>query len=204
MNLYDRYVLPRVLHFSCGLEVFTERRRQLVPAASGRVLEVGAGSGLNFPFYDPARVESLVALEPEPGMQPMARRAAASLAFPVELVGLRGEEIPLDDHSVDTVLITYTLCTIPDVETALRQMHRVLRPGGQLLFCEHGRAPDAAVRRWQDRFTPAWKKFVGGCHLNRDIPALIERGGFRTGRLESAYLRGWKPLTFTYWGSATP
>lgn len=203
-SLYDRYVLPHVLHFACGLDVFTEQRRRVVPAATGRVLEVGAGSGLNFPFYDPERVDHLYALEPEAQMQVRARGAAAGLQFPVEMVGLRGEEIPLDDDSVDTVVITYTLCTIPDVDTALRQMRRVLRPGGRLLFCEHGRAPDEAVRRWQDRVTPAWKKLAGGCHLNRDIPALVRQGGFRTETLDCAYLRGWKPLTFNYWGAAVP
>ncbi|MBI2221716.1 MAG: class I SAM-dependent methyltransferase [Acidobacteria bacterium] len=147
MGLYSRYILPRVVHFTCGLKPNTRQREKVVPRARGRVLEIGIGSGLNFPFYDPTRVAKVWGLDPSPEMTRMAEQAARSLRFEVEFIGLPGDEIPLEDKSVDTVLVTYTLCTIPDTTPALRQMSRVLRPGGELIFCEHGAAPDASVRR---------------------------------------------------------
>ena len=133
----------------------------------------------------------------------MAEKAARSVDFDVEFIGLPGEEIPLEDDSVDTVLMTYTLCTIRDTGPALRQMARVLRPGGELLFCEHGAAPELSVRRWQDRMDPIWKRLGGGCRLNRAIPDLIRQGGFRIRQINSMYLPGWRPASFNYWGSAT-
>jgi ubiquinone/menaquinone biosynthesis C-methylase UbiE len=204
MGLYSRYILPKVIHFSCGLKPNMRQRRKVVPLARGRVLEIGIGSGLNLPYYDSAKVSKVWGLDPAPEMTRMARRAAASLPFEVEFIGLPGDEIPLDDHSVDTVLVTYTLCTIPDTTPALRQVSRVLRPGGELIFCEHGAAPDASVRRWQDRLNPVWKRLGGGCNLNRPIPALIEAGGFRIERLDTMYIPGWRPASFNYWGVAVP
>lgn len=202
MGLYDRHVLPRLVHLACGLKPTMRQRGKVVPQARGRVLEVGIGSGLNLPFYDAAKVSKVWGLDPSQEMIGMARRAAASLPFEVEFIGLPGDEIPLDDASIDTVVVTYTLCTIPDAAAALRQIGRVLRPGGELIFCEHGEAPDAGVRRWQDRLNPVWKRLGGGCHLNRPIPALIEAGGFRITRLETMYIPGWRPASFNYWGSA--
>ena len=178
------------------------QREKIVPLAEGRVLEVGIGSGLNLPYYDRAKVEKVWGLEPSPEMIAMARKPADGVGFEVEFIGLPGEEIPLEDASVDTVVMTYTLCSIPEPELALRQMARVLKPGGRFLFCEHGQAPDESVRRWQERVNPVWKRFSGGCHLNRPIPRLIERGGFRVLELETMYLPGWRPGTFNYWGSA--
>ena len=204
MGFYDRHILPRVINLACGMTPIRHQRRKIVPEAQGRVLEVGIGSGLNLPFYDPARVERLWGLEPSPEMRRYAAKTAAGTPFPVEFIDLPGETIPLDDGSVDTVVITYTLCTIPDALRALGEMRRVLKPDGRLLFCEHGRAPDEAVRRWQDRLTPLWKRIGGGCHLNRDIPALLHQGGFQPFRLETAYLPGPKPMSFNYWGAASP
>lgn len=204
MGLYSRYILPRVVHFTCGLKPNMRQREKVVPRARGRVLEIGIGSGLNFPFYDPSRVSKIWGLDPSPEMTRMAEQAAHSFHFDVEFIGLPGDEIPLEDKSVDTVLVTYTLCTIPDTTPALRQMSRVLRPGGELIFCEHGAAPDASVRRWQDRLNPIWKRFGGGCYLNRPIPALIEVGGFRIESLETMYIPGWRPASFNYWGTAVP
>lgn len=151
MGFYDRHILPHVIHLACGAKPIRYQRRKVVPQASGRVLEIGIGSGLNLPFYDPAKVEKLWGLEPSDEIRRMAEKAAVGAPFPVEFIGLPGEAIPLDDASMDTVVTTYTLCTIPDAVAALREMRRLLKPGGQLLFAEHGRAPDAAVRRWQDR-----------------------------------------------------
>jgi ubiquinone/menaquinone biosynthesis C-methylase UbiE len=204
MGFYDRHILPHVINLACGVKPIRYQRQKVVPQAEGRVLEVGIGSGLNLPFYDVAKVEKLWGLEPAPEIRRMAEKAAAGAPFPVEFIDLPGETIPLDDDSVDTVVITYTLCTIADAVRALHEMRRVLKPGGQLLFAEHGRAPDAAVQRWQDRLTPIWKRIGGGCHLNRDIPGLLEQGGFAVGRLETMYLPGPRPMTFNYWGAAIP
>ena len=204
MGFYDRHILPHVINFACGMKPIRYQREKVVPRAHGRVLEIGIGSGLNLPFYDPAQVEKLWGLEPSDEIRRMAEKAATASPFPVEFIGLPGETIPLDAGSVDTVVSTYTLCTIPDAVAALREMRRVLKPGGQLLFSEHGRAPDEAVRRWQDRLTPTWKRIGGGCHLNRDIPELLRQGGFALPWLETMYIPGPRPMSFTYWGSATP
>jgi len=204
MGLYNRYILPKVVHFTCGLKPNMRQRAKVVPRARGRVLEIGIGSGLNLPYYDSSKVSKIWGLDPSPEMTRMARLAATPLPFEVEFIGLPGDEIPLEDASVDTVLVTYTLCTIPDTTPALRQMSRVLRTGGELIFCEHGAAPDEGVRRWQDRLNPIWKRFGGGCNLNRPIPALIEAGGFRIKSLDTMYLPGWRPGSFNYWGAAVP
>jgi ubiquinone/menaquinone biosynthesis C-methylase UbiE len=204
MGLYGKYILPKVVHFACGLKPNMRQRAKVVPRAHGRVLEIGIGSGLNLPYYDATKVSKVWGLDPSPEMTQMARRAAASLPFEVEFIGLPGDEIPLEDRSIDTVVVTYTLCTIPDTAAALRQISRVLRPGGELIFCEHGAAPDASVRRWQDRLNPVWKRLGGGCNLNRPIPALIEAGGFRIKELDTLYLPGWRPASFNYWGAAVP
>ena len=202
MGLYGKYVLPRVVHLACSARPNMRQREKLVPLASGRVLEVGMGSGLNLPFYDARRVTKVWGLEPSPEMSKMASAAVEAVAFDVEFVSAGGEQIPLDSESFDTVLMTFTLCTIPDSERALREIARVLKRGGQLLFCEHGAAPDAGVRRWQNRINPLWRRLAGGCHLNRDIPGLIRRGGFEITRMDTMYIPGWRPASFNYWGAA--
>lgn len=203
-GLYSKHILPKIVHFTCSTKPCMYQRRKVVPLARGRVLEIGIGSGLNLPYYDSGKVTKVWGLEPSPEMTAMAEKAAQSVAFEVEFIGLPGEEIPLDDKSVDTVLMTYTLCTIPGAAQALRQMARVLKPGGELIFCEHGAAPDEGVRRWQDRVNPVWKRFSGGCHLNRSIPHLIEEGGFQVKDMKTMYLPGWRPASFNYWGTAAP
>ena len=202
MGLYGKYVLPRVVHLACSARPKMRQREKLVPLASGRVLEVGMGSGLNLPFYDARRVTKVWGLEPSPEMSKMASAAVEAVAFDVEFVSAGGEQIPLDSESFDTVLMTFTLCTIPDAERALREIARVLKQGGQLLFCEHGAAPDAGVRRWQNRIDPLWRRLAGGCHLHRDIPGLIRRGGFEITRMDTMYIPGWRPASFNYWGAA--
>ena len=204
MRFYDRFILPKLLHFACGLKPVRRQREKVVPHARGRVLEIGIGSGLNLPFYDSTKVTRLWGLEPSLEMRRVAERATHRVGFEVELIGLSAEEIPLEDDAVDTVLITYTLCTIVEYEPALREMSRVLKPGGELMFCEHGAAPDDGVRRWQDRLNPIWKRVGGGCNLNRPIPDLIERAGFEVTNLETMYIPGWRPASFNYWGTATP
>ncbi len=202
MGIYGKYVLPRVVHFTCSLRPTMRQREKVVPLARGDVLEVGIGSGLNLPYYDPRKVSRLWGLDPSREMTARAREAARSAELPVQFIESPADEIPLDDGSVDTILVTYTLCTIPDTEPALREMARVLRADGLLVFCEHGAAPDRGVRRWQDAVNPVWKRLGGGCHLNREIPALIERGGFTVTNLNTMYLPGWRPATFNYWGTA--
>ncbi len=205
MGFYDRYILPRCINLACGSPPVLEQRAKVVPRASGIVLEVGMGSGLNLPFYDADKVERVFGLEPSEGMRQLAQPNLARSRIEVEWLDLPGEQVPLEDDSVDTVLLTYTLCTIPDFRGALAQMRRVLRPGGRLLFCEHGAAPDASVRRWQDRINPLWSMVSGGCNLNRPVPQLIGDAGFDVGELETMYLPGTPRFAgFNYWGSATP
>jgi ubiquinone/menaquinone biosynthesis C-methylase UbiE len=202
MSLYARFILPWVVDCVCGLRPAWRQREKIIPLAAGRVLEVGIGSGLNLPLYDAAKVQQLWGLDPSEEMWALARPRNTALHFNVAFLQASAEAIPLDEGSVDTVVVTYTLCTIPNVLAALQEMRRVLRPGGQLLFCEHGAAPDEAVRRWQDRLTPLWKRLGGGCHLNRPIASLLEAGGFRIATLETGYIPGWKPACFNYWGRA--
>jgi len=203
LGIYNEYVLPHVINAACGGEPVNIQRQKVVPNAVGRVLEIGMGSGLNIPFYDTDKVEMVWGLEPSEGMRRKARDRVKAAPFDLQWLGLPGEQIPLDDNSADTIVLTYTLCTIPDWKTALQQMRRVLKPGGKLLFSEHGKAPDEAVRRWQDRIDPYWGKISGGCHLNRDIPALLTEGGFKIREIESMYMPSApKVAGFTYWGYA--
>lgn len=199
---YERHILPHALDFACGLPMVGRQRQQVVPQAQGRVLEVGIGTGLNMPYYDKTRVSQITGLDPALELHPWARERIAQAGLQVQLLALSAEQIPLPDASFDTVLLTYTLCTIPDPLAALREMRRVLAPGGQLLFCEHGRAPDASVQRWQARLQPLWGPLAGGCHLGRDIPALLQASGFQVPELHTGYLPGPKPMTYHYWGAA--
>ncbi len=205
MGFYDRYILPKVLDWSCGTKPVQKQRQKVVPLAEGAVLEIGIGTGLNLPYYDPGRIERVIGLDPAEEMLSYAKRKSEAVPFPVEYLALQGERIPLERESVDTVLVTYTLCTIPDAIAALEGMRQVLKPGGRLIFCEHGKAPDEAVKRWQDRLNPLWRQLGGGCNLNRDIPALIEAAGFAIDKLETMYLPGTPRFAgFNYWGSARP
>lgn len=201
-NWYDRHILPRALDMACGMPMLGRMRQLVVPQAQGRVLEVGIGTGLNMRYYDKRRVTHITGLDPALQLHPLAQERIAQSGLPVELVGLSAEKIPLPDHSFDTVLITYTLCTIPDPHAALIEMRRVLKPSGKLLFCEHGRAPDASVQRWQNWLQPVWGPLAGGCHLGRDIPALLAGAGFILPALKTRYLPGPRPFTFHYWGEA--
>ena len=202
MSWYGEHILPHLMTFACSAKPNRKQREKIVPRATGDVLEVGFGSGLNVPHYDPAKVRKIWALEPSPGMRRKAENMLQGTAIDIEFIDLPGEEIPLDDASVDTVLITYTLCTIEDTRRALEGMRRVLKPGGRLLFCEHGLALDENVQRWQKRLNPAWRRIAGGCRLNRDIPALIREGGFDIEVDERMYIPGAKVLCYNFWGSA--
>ena len=203
MGFYDSHVLPKVINCACGAKPIQKQREKIVPKASGTVLEIGIGTGLNLPFYDQSRVDRLIGLDPSEESWELAASRAANLDFDVEFIGLPGEQIPLEDASVDTVLVTFALCTIPDPVTALQGMARVLKPGGELIFCEHGLAPDAGVQKWQSRLNPVWQKLFGGCNLNRDIPGILAGGGFALKGLEQLYLPSTPRFAgYNYWGSA--
>jgi ubiquinone/menaquinone biosynthesis C-methylase UbiE len=203
MGFYRDRIVPHLCHLSMRNRRLVPYRERVIAAAEGRVLEIGIGSGLNLPFYTP-RAREILGLEPAPRLVAMARRAAERATVPVTFIEGSAEAIPLDSRSVDTVVTTWTLCTIPKALDALAEMRRVLRPGGQLLFVEHGLAPEAGVRKWQDRLDPAWARLAGGCHLNRPIAALIETAGFRVTKIETGYAPGPKPLAFLYEGRAAP
>jgi SAM-dependent methyltransferase len=202
MAFYGDVILPRLCDLAMRNQRLVPYRERVIAAAEGRVLEIGAGSGRNLPFYG-SSVKQILALEPSPKLVAMARSVQPS-EIPVSFLEASAETIPLDDRSVDTVVTTWTLCTIPQAAAALGEMRRVLRAGGKLLFVEHGLAPDQGVRWWQDRLTPPWKSISGGCHLNRPIRTMIEATGFRIDRLATGYMPGLKPMTFMYEGSAQP
>jgi len=203
MGFYDDVILPRLVHLVMRNARLLPYRERVAAAAQGRVLEIGIGSGLNLPFYSPA-VSEVLGLEPSARLIAMAQRAAHESAQRVRLVEGSAEAIPLDAGSVDSVVTTWTLCSIPNAGAALSEMRRVLRPGGRLLFVEHGRAPDAGVRVWQDRLTPVWRTLAGGCHLNRPIRAMIEDAGFAIDHLQAGYMPGPKAFTFMSEGAARP
>lgn len=202
MGVYDRYVLPTLTHWACSSKPNMKQREKIVPLAEGEVLEIGLGSGLNLSYYDTAKVHKLWGLEPSEGMRKLAKKNLGDSELDVEMIDLPGEEIPLDSSSVDTVVITYTLCSIPDAVRALRGVRRVLRPEGRLLFCEHGLAPDENVQKWQHRLNPVWQRLSGGCNIDRDVPELLRSAGFRVITDERMYIPGVKLLSYNYWGSA--
>jgi ubiquinone/menaquinone biosynthesis C-methylase UbiE len=204
MSFYAERILPHIINKLCSSSPNQKQRQKIVPLAEGRVLEIGFGGGLNVPFYDTGKVKKIWGLEPSAGMRNKAKPLVDASSLDIEFIDLPGEEIPLDVDSADTVLVTYSLCTIPDAVAALEGMRRVLKPGGRLLYCEHGRAPDEDVRRWQNRINPTWRKVAGGCNMNRDIPALLEAGGFRIQTDERMYIPGARVLTYNYWGAAVP
>ena len=190
MGFYSDHIEPALVSCACGMKSIAREREKIVPKASGRVLEVGFGSGHNAPYYDRSAITHLYALEPSAAMRKRAAKRVAGLSFPLEWLDLPGEDIPLPEASVDTVLVTYTLCTIPGVEAALSGMRRVLKPGGRLLFLEHGLSPDPGVAKWQNRLDGVWGKLAGGCHLNRDPASLVREAGFKISALDQHYAAG--------------
>ena len=203
MGWYEEHVLPRFINLACSTKPTRKQREKIVPLARGDVLEVGIGSGLNLPYYEQDKIRKIWGLEPSEGMRRLAEKKLVDSTLDLEFIDLPGEEIPLADNSVDTVVVTYTLCTIPDVGKALEGMRRVLKKDGCLLFTEHGQAPDEDVRRWQRRLNPAWSFVAGGCNINRDIPKLITDAGFRLDNDERMYIPGPRVLSYNYWGRAS-
>jgi ubiquinone/menaquinone biosynthesis C-methylase UbiE len=202
MGFYTKYLLPRIIDLGMRNKETAHLRAAWIPHARGEVLEVGIGSGLNLPFYS-RDVQRVYGADPSVELQRMARRKALTAPIKIEFLSQSAEErLPLPNASMDTVVVTWTLCSIVDAPKALQQVNRVLKTSGHLIFVEHGRAPDAGVAVWQDRITPVWKRVGGGCHLNRKIDDLITAAGFRIVELKTCYLPGPRPMTYTYQGFA--
>src|SRR5437667_7827507 len=205
MPFYKDRVYPHLVTMLGDPKPIREVRQRIIPLAQGRVLEIGVGPGVNFVHYDPARVSKVYALEPNRGMVRLAERQRRLTKLDIEFLGLPGERIPLEDGVVDTVVSTFTLCTIPGVAEALRSIGRVLRRGGKFIFFEHGLSPDPRVQRWQRWSEPIPHCVFEGCHVTRDIPSLITSGGFQMEQMETAYLAPFpKSWTYCFWGAATP
>lgn len=203
VSLYNDHILPHVINLAMRHRELYPYRERVLSQARGRVLEIGIGSGLNLPLYG-AGVDTIVGLDIAPRLLAMAQKAADRSRIPVTLITGSAQAMPIDRGSIDTLVTTWTLCSIPDTTAALEEMRRVLKPGGQLLFVEHGLAPEETVRKWQNRLTPIWKRVGGGCHLNRPIRTLIEGAGFAIRRLDTGYANGPRPMTFFYEGCASP
>jgi ubiquinone/menaquinone biosynthesis C-methylase UbiE len=204
LAFYSKYVLPRIIDLGMRNKETARLRAEWVPQARGEVLEVGIGSGLNLPFYS-SNVQRVYGVDPSTELQEMARKRAETAPMKVEFLSQSAEErIPLANASIDTAVVTWTLCSIPNASQALQQVRRVLKAGGRLIFLEHGRAPDPGVAEWQDRITPFWKHVGGGCHLNRKIDELITTAGFHIFEMKTCYLPGPRVMTYTYQGFAEP
>ncbi|NIO41996.1 MAG: methyltransferase domain-containing protein [Burkholderiales bacterium] len=189
MPIYEHYILPPLLHCVCGMPLLARHRATLIPGARGQVVEIGIGSALNTDYYDADKINSLIGIDPSQQLLRYARKRVTKLPFTVSLIPALAESLPLPDACADTVVVTFSLCTIPDTATALAEMRRVLKPSGRLLFCEHGLAADGSVQRWQRRLEPVWGKLAGGCHLTRNVPQLLADAGFFCDELETGYLR---------------
>lgn len=203
MSLYDKYILPKVLNCTCGSKPISFQRKKVVPLAKGKILDIGIGSGLNIPFYDLSKIDKIYGLDPSSELIKIAKKMAVKKNISIEFLLCGAEDIPLPNNSIDTVLITYSMCTIPEVLKANYEMLRVLKPDGRLIFCEHGLAPDKSVAKWQKRINPVWGKIAGGCNLDRDIPNLISSSGFKILSIEKMYLPSTPKFAgYNYWGIA--
>ena len=203
LSLYEKYVLPKFLNCACGSKPVARQREKVVPLAEGKVLEIGIGSGLNLPFYDKTKVDEIWGLDPSEELSEMARAVAIQEGMEVNFISSGAEEIPLPDDHFDSVLITYTMCTIPEVIRANTEIRRVLKNQGKMIFCEHGAAPDDNIRKWQKRINPFWGKIAGGCNIDRNIPSLIQDSGFDIIEIEEMYLPNTPKIAgYNFWGYA--
>ena len=201
MGFYERTIVPKLIELAMRQGPIQRYRQGLVPLARGRVLEVGVGSGLNLPLYTGA-VREVIGVDPSEPLLDMARRRVSQAVVPIDLQRGSATDLPLESESVDTVVMTWTLCSIPDPLAALREMRRVLKPGGTMLFVEHGLSPEPGVARWQHRLTPLWRRLAGGCHLDRNIDDLVRTAGFDLAQLQTGYSQGPRPMTYMYEGRA--
>ena len=201
MSLYNKYILPKFLNCACGSKPINYQRQKVVPLAKGKVLDIGIGSGLNIPFYNSDKIDQVIGIDPSHELIELAKELANDSKASIELVIGSAESIPYPDNFFDTVLVTYTMCTIPNVAIANKEMWRVLKDDGRLIFCEHGLAPDKKISKWQNRIDPFWGKIAGGCHLNRDIQKLITDAGFSFESLDKMYIPSTPKFAgYNYWG----
>mgnify|MGYP001321010557 FL=1 len=201
---YENYVLPKMLDCCCSTKPISYQRKKIVPEASGTILEIGIGSGLNIPYYQKSKINKVIGLEPSEQLCKMAKKTADDNNFSIDFLVNGAEEIELPSNSIDTILLTYTLCSIPEPYIALKEIMRVMKSDGRILFCEHGIAPDEVVQKWQNRINPLWGKLFGGCNINRDIPNILKNGGFKINSLDKMYLPSTpKIVGYNYWGEAS-
>ena len=201
MNLYNKYILPKFLNCACGSKPINYQRQKVVPLAKGKVLDIGIGSGLNIPFYNSDKIDQVIGIDPSHELIELAKELANDSKASIDLVIGSAESIPYPDNFFDTVLVTYTMCTIPNVVIANKEIWRVLKEDGRLIFCEHGLAPDKKISKWQNRIDPFWGKIAGGCHLNRDIQKLITDAGFSFESLDKMYIPSTPKFAgYNYWG----
>ena len=202
-KFYEKYVLPKIINCACGTKPILIQRQKIVPSASGVILEIGVGSGVNIPYYSNSNVKKLIGLDLQQDNWDQAYKIAKKSDISIDLLQGDGEELPIPNNSIDTVLITYTMCTIPNVQRSLAEIKRVLNREGKLLFCEHGLAPDKNVQKWQNKLNPIWKKCLGGCNLNRNIPELVLKSGFLFESINEMYIPSTpKFIGYNYWGTA--
>ena len=202
-KFYEKYVLPKIINCACGTKPILIQRQKIVPSASGVILEIGVGSGVNIPYYSNSNVKKLIGLDLQQDNWDQAYKIAKKSDISIDLLQGDGEELPIPNNSIDTVLITYTMCTIPNVQRSLAEIKRVLNREGKLLFCEHGLAPDKKVQKWQNKLNPIWKKCLGGCNLNRNIPELVLKSGFSFESISEMYIPSTpKFIGYNYWGTA--
>ena len=200
MNLYDKFLLPALVNSACKVSPKMKQREKVIPLAHGRVLEIGVGSGLNLPFYNTDKVDEIIGIDPSEEMWSKNNFKLDKLQF--EFIKTGAESLPFENNFFDCVVSTYSLCTIPDYNSAMEEIRRVINPKGIFIFCEHGKAPDKKVAKWQNRLDPMWSKFGGGCHLNRDIPEIIINNGFKMDQMDQMFIPGWKIASYEYWGKA--
>ena len=203
-SMYNKYVVPKLLDVCCSTKPIKYQRNKIVPHAKGEVLEIGIGSGLNLPYYNKSSVKKVYGLDPSEELNEIALKNASEINLDIDFIISGAEEIKLPSKSIDTVLITYTLCTIPEFKIALKEIKRVLKDDGIMLFCEHGLAPDKNISKWQNRINPLWGKLFGGCNINRNIPHIIQESGLNIKKLEQMYLPSTpKIVAYNYWGVAS-
>lgn len=205
MSFYEKYILPRFLNCACASEPITYQRKKVVPLAEGKILEVGIGSGLNLPFYNKSKIEEIWGIDPSEELNAMAKKVAIKEDIKVNFITSSAEDIPFPNDYFDTVLITYTMCTIPSVLQANKEIRRVLKHNGKMIFCEHGVSPDENIKKWQKRLNSIWGKIAGGCNINRNIPMLIKSSGFKIVEMDEMYLPKTPRIAgYNYWGYAKP
>ena len=205
MSFYEKYILPRFLNCACASEPITYQRKKVVPLAEGKILEVGIGSGLNLPFYNKSKIEEIWGIDPSEELNAMAKKVAIKEDINVNFITSSAEDIPFPNDYFDTVLITYTMCTIPSVLQANKEIRRVLKHNGKMIFCEHGVSPDENIKKWQKRLNSIWGKIAGGCNIDRNIPMLIKSSGFKIVEMDEMYLPKTPRIAgYNYWGYAKP